>query len=265
MVFDAGKDATRVEMIVNAEHKNMFIAHHDEGDAYACIDGCVDKLERQLSEHKKKFRNRKHPEERSNLQAFAASTGRGAGRRGGEPDPLGNRQDSKTMKLREFIVTDAIVAGAEGRPTATGRSASWSRRSPTAGALPADAVDEVVAALIKREQNGSTGFGKGVAVPHVKHAKVKKMAGTIGRSASGDRLRRAGPSAGLQHRAAAQPREPAAAAPAGDEHRLQQPSEGHVPPVPAAERHARGDRRAAGRGGSGEMKEVQVPSACSSQ
>ena len=46
-------------------------------------------------------------------------------------------------------------------------------------------MDEVVAALIKREQNGSTGFGKGVAVPHVKHAKVKKMAGTIGRSADG--------------------------------------------------------------------------------
>jgi putative sigma-54 modulation protein len=62
VVFDAGKDATRVEMIVNAEHKNMFIAHHDEGDAYACIDGCVDKLERQLSDHKKKVRNRKHPQ-----------------------------------------------------------------------------------------------------------------------------------------------------------------------------------------------------------
>ena len=60
VVLDAGKDSTKVEMIVNAEHKNMFIAHHDLGDAYACIDGCVDKLERQLSEHKKKFRNRKH-------------------------------------------------------------------------------------------------------------------------------------------------------------------------------------------------------------
>jgi ribosome-associated translation inhibitor RaiA len=24
------------------------------------VDGCIDKLERQLSEHKKKFRNRKH-------------------------------------------------------------------------------------------------------------------------------------------------------------------------------------------------------------
>ena len=65
IIFDAGKEKTskdkvRVEMIVNAKHRNMFIAHHDEGDAYACIDACVDKLERALSEHKKKFRNRKH-------------------------------------------------------------------------------------------------------------------------------------------------------------------------------------------------------------
>ena len=60
VVFDNGKDATRVEMIVNAEHRNMFIAHHEEGDAYACVDACVDKLERQLSDHKKMYRNRKH-------------------------------------------------------------------------------------------------------------------------------------------------------------------------------------------------------------
>ena len=62
VIFEAGKSQTKVEMIVNAEHKNMFIATHSEGDAYACVDGCVDKLERQLTEHKKRFRNRKHPD-----------------------------------------------------------------------------------------------------------------------------------------------------------------------------------------------------------
>jgi len=60
VVFDNAKEAMHLEMIVNAEHKNMFIVHHNDADAYACIDGCIDKLERQLSEHKKKFRNRKH-------------------------------------------------------------------------------------------------------------------------------------------------------------------------------------------------------------
>jgi putative sigma-54 modulation protein len=60
VVLDAGKDSTGVEMIVNAEHRNMFVAHHNGGDAYASIDACIEKLERQLSEHKDKVRNRKH-------------------------------------------------------------------------------------------------------------------------------------------------------------------------------------------------------------
>jgi putative sigma-54 modulation protein len=60
VIFDNAKEAMRVEMIVHAEHRNMFIAHHNQDDAYACVDGCADKLERQLSDHKKKTRNRKH-------------------------------------------------------------------------------------------------------------------------------------------------------------------------------------------------------------
>jgi len=62
VVFDVAKDAVNVEMIVNAEHRKMFLANHGEGDAYACIDACVQKLERQLAEHKRLLRNRKHPE-----------------------------------------------------------------------------------------------------------------------------------------------------------------------------------------------------------
>src|ERR1044072_4664411 len=71
VIFDNGKDQTRVEMIVNAEHRNLFVAHHDKGDAYACVDGCVHKLERKLSEHKTKCRNRKHPAEEPARRASA--------------------------------------------------------------------------------------------------------------------------------------------------------------------------------------------------
>ena len=88
------------------------------------------------------------------------------------------------MKLREFIIPDAVVA----QVTASDRDGVLRElvgALANAGALPKTAVDEVVAALVKREANGSTGFGKGVAVPHTKHPKVKQMAGTIGRSASG--------------------------------------------------------------------------------
>src|ERR1700744_3033817 len=88
------------------------------------------------------------------------------------------------MKLREFIVTEAIQA----ELAATDRDGAIRElvvALAKADALPESAVEEVVAALIKREQNGSTGFGKGVAVPHAKHPKVTKMIGTIGRSSEG--------------------------------------------------------------------------------
>ncbi len=88
------------------------------------------------------------------------------------------------MKLSDFIVTEAICPkiAAEDRDGAIRELVNALAQG---GAIEAGAVDEIVAALIKREQNGSTGFGKGVAVPHVKHAKVKQMAGTIGGSAAG--------------------------------------------------------------------------------
>lgn len=88
------------------------------------------------------------------------------------------------MKLREFIVSDAIVP----KLSATDRDAAMRElvtSLASAGAIQPDGVEDIVAALIKREREGSTGFGKGVAVPHVKHAKVQKMAGTIGLSATG--------------------------------------------------------------------------------
>src|SRR5205807_9957782 len=88
------------------------------------------------------------------------------------------------MKLRDFIVHESIIAelkAGDRDPAIRELVTSLS----TAGAVPADAVDEIVAALIKREQNGSTGFGKGVAVPHAKHPKIRQMSATIGRSPGG--------------------------------------------------------------------------------
>jgi nitrogen PTS system EIIA component len=88
------------------------------------------------------------------------------------------------MKLREFIVKDAICPLLQAKDR-DGAIRELVNSLAQAGSVGADAVDEIVAALIKREQNGSTGFGKGVAVPHVKHAKVRQMAGTFGRSEGG--------------------------------------------------------------------------------
>ena len=59
---ELGKNHSKVEMIVNAEHNDVFIAHQGGADAYASLDACCEKLERQLSDHKKLHRNRKHPD-----------------------------------------------------------------------------------------------------------------------------------------------------------------------------------------------------------
>ena len=53
------------------------------------------------------------------------------------------------------------------------------------GHIPKEHAETVARAAISRENQGSTGFGKGVAVPHVKHECLKKMAATIGRSSRG--------------------------------------------------------------------------------
>ena len=53
------------------------------------------------------------------------------------------------------------------------------------GAIAAKDAETVARAAINRERQGSTGFGKGVAVPHVKHECIKKMIATIGRSSRG--------------------------------------------------------------------------------
>ncbi len=88
------------------------------------------------------------------------------------------------MKLREFIVSDAICPDLQAKDR-NGAIGEMVQALVAAGALDAAVADQIVAAVIKREQNGSTGFGKGVAVPHVRHPLIKKMAATVGRSTAG--------------------------------------------------------------------------------
>jgi mannitol/fructose-specific phosphotransferase system IIA component (Ntr-type) len=53
------------------------------------------------------------------------------------------------------------------------------------GAANAKLREELIRAVLERERRGSTGFGRGVAVPHVKHKSVKGMAAAIGLSDRG--------------------------------------------------------------------------------
>jgi mannitol/fructose-specific phosphotransferase system IIA component (Ntr-type) len=55
----------------------------------------------------------------------------------------------------------------------------------TAGAINSADVNGIVAAIMKREELGSTGIGRGVAVPHTKHSSVERLVGTVGVSVEG--------------------------------------------------------------------------------
>jgi putative sigma-54 modulation protein len=72
VIIDHGKDShanmIEVEIIVNAEQKKEFVGHHKHADGYTCINECVDKLERQVSEHKKSVRNRKHTDQGATIR-----------------------------------------------------------------------------------------------------------------------------------------------------------------------------------------------------
>ncbi|HEV3415713.1 MAG TPA: PTS sugar transporter subunit IIA [Pirellulales bacterium] len=54
-----------------------------------------------------------------------------------------------------------------------------------AGALRAEAQEAIAAALVKREELGSTGVGNAIAVPHAKYEGVDRVIGSVGWSSQG--------------------------------------------------------------------------------
>jgi len=53
------------------------------------------------------------------------------------------------------------------------------------GCIPKAKVKEVAQAVLDREKLGSTGIGRGIAVPHVKVSFVKEAVGALGKSSAG--------------------------------------------------------------------------------
>jgi len=54
-----------------------------------------------------------------------------------------------------------------------------------AGQLAEGEQESVLKAIMKREELGSTGIGRGIAVPHTKHPSVEQLVGTVGISSDG--------------------------------------------------------------------------------
>ncbi|MEX0876542.1 MAG: PTS sugar transporter subunit IIA [Phycisphaerales bacterium] len=88
------------------------------------------------------------------------------------------------MKLTEIIQPGSITA----RLSAADRDAAITTiidQLIASGAAPAAIRDDLIERVLDRERKHSTGFGRGVAVPHVKHPQIEKMAAGIGISHEG--------------------------------------------------------------------------------
>jgi putative sigma-54 modulation protein len=60
VVVDRAPHGYTTEIIVDVEHHNPFVAKAEHEDLYASIDLTVDRLSRQLTDHKSKLRDNKH-------------------------------------------------------------------------------------------------------------------------------------------------------------------------------------------------------------
>lgn len=83
------------------------------------------------------------------------------------------------MKLMEIIAPGAVVAKLQSATRDDVIRELIDALVKSGAAAPA-IRDELVARVLERERKGSTGFGRGVAVPHVKHPSVTKMSAAIG-------------------------------------------------------------------------------------
>ena len=82
------------------------------------------------------------------------------------------------MKLTEVVVTKAILPNMK-VTTKEDAIRTMVASLTKSGSLNAEDEEAVVAAILKREELGSTGIGNGVAVPHTKHPSVSKLMATV--------------------------------------------------------------------------------------
>ncbi len=88
------------------------------------------------------------------------------------------------MKFADFVCFEALVPElkAGDRDSAIAELVSLLDK---AGKLGKGSCREVTRAVIKREEEASTGIGRGVAVPHIKHDAVKDVVAAVGLISSG--------------------------------------------------------------------------------
>lgn len=88
------------------------------------------------------------------------------------------------MRMSDFVVREAVVPDLSAT-TKEGVIRQMVESLRAAGYFKGTEPEDIVKAILKREQLGSTGIGRSVAIPHTKHASVDRLVGTIAISHQG--------------------------------------------------------------------------------
>ena len=88
------------------------------------------------------------------------------------------------MKLRDFVCFEATITELQASDR-DGAIAELVSALDKTGRLGKGKCEQIIKEVIKREKEASTGLGRGVAVPHVKHKAVKDVIAVIGQNGAG--------------------------------------------------------------------------------
>lgn len=88
------------------------------------------------------------------------------------------------MKFADFICRDAVIAQLNASDK-EGTIREMVEALCKAGQVDASESESIIKAIMKREELGSTGIGRGVAVPHTKHPSAERLVGTVAVSSQG--------------------------------------------------------------------------------
>ena len=88
------------------------------------------------------------------------------------------------MRMSNFVVRDAII------PVLTAANKEGVIREMVnslhaAGYFRDSDVEDIIKSVLRREQLGSTGIGRNIAIPHSKHPSVDRLIGTLAVSPTG--------------------------------------------------------------------------------
>ncbi|HWG41361.1 MAG TPA: PTS sugar transporter subunit IIA [Gemmataceae bacterium] len=88
------------------------------------------------------------------------------------------------MRMSDFVVRDAIIAELPAT-NKEGVIREMVESLRAAGQFRGADLEDIIRAILKREFLGSTGIGRGVAIPHTKHNSVERLIGTVALSTKG--------------------------------------------------------------------------------